>query len=50
MLRAMEQRGRAAASTAVMGVQKLPEAAVPGEGAHSVQPCEAEAGGEQWRD
>ena len=47
MLRVMEQRGRAAASTAVMGVQKLPEAAVSGEGAHSVQPCEAEAGGEQ---
>lgn len=31
------------------GVQKLPEAAVS-EGAHSVQPCEAEAGGEQWRE
>lgn len=47
MLRAVEERG-AAAGTADTRVQKLPEAAVPGEGAHSVQPCEAEAGGEQW--
>lgn len=30
----------AAAGTADTGVQKLPEAAVPGEGVHSVQPCE----------
>lgn len=50
MLCAVEERGRAAASTADMGVQKLPEAAVPGDGAHSVQSCEAEAGGEQWHE
>ena len=50
MLCAVEEGGRTAASTADMGVQKLPEAAVPGDGAHSVQPCEAEAGGEQWHE